>query len=69
MKIVNDCYHSISELQKKQFDSMLDSMKKSSDVMIKNTDKAAFKCNQSAQRAEESAEKMASLKEWQDFLQ
>jgi predicted transcriptional regulator len=32
-------------------------------------EKATLKCNQSAKRAEESAEKMTSLKEWRDLLQ
>ena len=69
MKIVNDCYRSISELQKKQFDKILDTLKKSADEMVERVDKTTRKCNQSAECAAESAEKMTSIKEWQDLLQ
>jgi ElaB/YqjD/DUF883 family membrane-anchored ribosome-binding protein len=68
MKIVNDCYHSISELQKKQFDNMLNGIEQAADKLVKSIDKATANCNQSAKRAEESCDRVFNAQGWQSVI-
>jgi len=68
-KIVNDCYNSIENHQTKLFEKMQGDLQEMVKKMREELSDTSLKCNQAAKRAEESAEKMTSLREWRDFLQ
>ena len=68
-KMLDDNYRAIELRQNKRFDGMTDDLDAVVDRVYSKLDKVAIACNKSAKRAEESAEKMTSIKEWQDLLQ
>jgi hypothetical protein len=69
LKIVNNTYKSIEQNQAQFFDKTFGRFEKNAAKLMERVDKTSAKCSQSAERAEEAAEQMTSLKEWRDLLQ
>ena len=68
-RMIQNNYNLIEERHKKTLDGLLADLQKATDSLVEKVNKASAKCNQSAECAAESAEKMTSIKEWQDLLQ
>jgi hypothetical protein len=67
--MIQNNYNLIEERHKKTLDGLLADLQKATDSLVEKVNKASAKCNKSAECAAESAEKMTSIKEWQDLLQ
>jgi len=67
--IYSKTYYAIREKQENVFKEYEKHIAEKAFKLEQQLDKAIIKCNQAANRAEESAERMTSLKEWQDLLQ